>query len=158
MGDFFEDLGKRISETAEAVTKKTEEVVETQKIRNQIRVMERSNQRDYEALGKMIYNRFKKGEEINLKYIELCEEIEQREEAIEVYLKEIAELKGKDICQQCKGELDAGMAYCPKCGAKVGEEIFEEEIVPEEAAEEIVEEAAEEILEEDAEAAEEESC
>ena len=26
MGDFFEDLGKRITETAGAVTKKTEEV------------------------------------------------------------------------------------------------------------------------------------
>ena len=33
MGDFFEDLGKRITETAGAVTKKTEEVVETQKIK-----------------------------------------------------------------------------------------------------------------------------
>lgn len=42
MGDFFEDLGKRITETAGAVTKKTEEVVETQKIKSQIRVEERN--------------------------------------------------------------------------------------------------------------------
>ena len=32
-GRLFEDLGKRITETAGAVTKKTEEVVETQKIK-----------------------------------------------------------------------------------------------------------------------------
>lgn len=45
MGDFFEDLGKRITETAGAVTKKTEEVVETQKIKSQIRVEERNKER-----------------------------------------------------------------------------------------------------------------
>ena len=44
MGDFFEDLGKRITETAGAVTKKTEEVVETQKIKSQIRVEERNKE------------------------------------------------------------------------------------------------------------------
>ena len=55
MGDFFEDLGKRITETAGAVTKKTEEVVETQKIKSQIRVEERNKERDLQHLGKLVY-------------------------------------------------------------------------------------------------------
>lgn len=149
MGDFFEDLGKRITETAEAVTKKTEEVVETQKIKNQIRVMRRSNEKDFEDLGKMIYERFQKGEVMDLKFIELCEAIEQREESIEVYLKEIAEIRGKDVCKNCKGELDPGMAYCPRCGAKVEEDIFEEETAQEETAEEAEEVKNEEIAPEE---------
>ena len=55
MGDFFEDLGKRITETAGAVTKKTEEVVETQKIKSQIRVEERNKERDLQHLGTVSY-------------------------------------------------------------------------------------------------------
>ena len=66
MADFFgnlkgnlESLGKTISEKAEVVSKKTEEAVEIQKIKSQIRVMERNNERDFEDIGKIIYERFK---------------------------------------------------------------------------------------------------
>ena len=71
MGDFFEDLGKRITETAGAVTKKTEEVVETQKIKSQIRVEERNKERDLQHLGKLVYDRFQKGEVIDTVFVEL---------------------------------------------------------------------------------------
>ena len=40
MGDFFEDLGKKITETADMITKKTERVMEIQKLQNQIRNLE----------------------------------------------------------------------------------------------------------------------
>lgn len=40
----FEDLGKFITETAGNVGKKTEEVMEVQKLKSQIRSLERSNQ------------------------------------------------------------------------------------------------------------------
>ena len=69
MGDFFEDLGKRITETAGAVTKKTEEVVETQKIKSQIRVEERNKERDLQHLGKLVYDRFQKGEVIDTVFV-----------------------------------------------------------------------------------------
>ena len=69
MGDFFEDLGKRITETAGAVTKKTEEVVETQKIKSQIRVEERNKERDLQHLGKLVYDRFQKGEVIDTAFV-----------------------------------------------------------------------------------------
>ena len=55
MADFFgnlkgslkgnlENLGKTLSDTAEAVSKKTKEEVEVQKIKSQVRGMERSNE------------------------------------------------------------------------------------------------------------------
>lgn len=148
MGDFFEDLGKRITETAEAVTKRTGEVVEIQKLKSQIRVMERNNERDFQDIGKMVYDKFKQGEIVDTKFIELCGAIEEREESIENYLREIAERKGKDICPNCKNHLEPDMAYCPKCGTKVEEDIFEEEdiVEPEEAdaEESAVEDAASE--------------
>lgn len=159
MGDFFEDLGKKITETAGAVTKKTEEMMETQKIKSQIRLEERNKENALQELGKQVYDRYQNGEIVDADFVGLCEAIEQYEEAVQSCLKELAELKGMTLCKNCNGELQAEMVYCPKCGTKVEEEIyFEEETENEPAFEEepseekdtemqVVEEAA--IVEED---------
>ena len=55
--------------------------------------------------------------------MELCETVAQHEDAVQSYLKELAQLKGMELCKNCKGELESDMAYCPKCGTKVEEEI-----------------------------------
>ena len=62
MGDFFEDLGKKITETAGVVTKKTEEMMETQKIKSQIRLEERNKENALQELGKQVYDRYQNGE------------------------------------------------------------------------------------------------
>lgn len=159
MGDFFEDLGKKITETAGAVTKKTEEMMETQKIKSQIRLEERNKENALQELGKQVYDRYQNGEIVDADFVGLCEAIEQYEEAIQSCLKELAELKGMTLCKSCNGELQAEMVYCPKCGTKVEEEIyfkeetenepdFEEEPSEEKDTEmQVVEEA--EIVEED---------
>lgn len=164
MADFFgnlkgslkgnlENLGKTLSDTAEAVSKKTKEEVEVQKIKSQVRGMERSNERDFQDIGKMIYDKFKKGEVVDTAFIELCEAIEGREQAIEEAGKKIAELKGLDVCPNCKEHVNADVVFCPKCGTKMEEEIIDveetedifEEVVEE--VKEIVEEVVEEIKE-----------
>lgn len=164
MADFFgnlkgslkgnlENLGKTLSDTAEAVSKKTKEEVEVQKIKSQVRGMERSNERDFQDIGKMIYDKFKKGEVVDTAFIELCEAIEGREQAIEESGKKIAELKGLDVCPNCKEHVNADVVFCPKCGTKLEEEIIDveetedifEEVVEE--VKEIVEEVVEEIKE-----------
>lgn len=127
MGDFFEDLGKKITETAGAVTKKTEEMMETQKIKSQIRLEERNKENALQELGKQVYDRYRNGEIVDADFVGLCEAIEQYEEAVQSCLKELAELKGMTLCKNCNGELQAEMVYCPKCGTKVEEEIYFEE-------------------------------
>ena len=64
MADFFEQLGKKISDVAEDFGKKTEDTLEVQRI----------------EIGKNIYEKFKAGEVADLEYIALCESIEKREE------------------------------------------------------------------------------
>ena len=161
MADFFgnlkgslkgnlENLGKTLSDTAEAVSKKTKEEVEVQKIKSQVRGMERSNERDFQDIGKMIYDKFKKGEVVDTAFIELCEAIEGREQAIEESGKKIAELKGLDVCPNCKEHVNADVVFCPKCGTKMEEEIIDEE-VEEDIFEDVVEDVAEfveEVVEE----------
>ena len=76
MADFFGNLKKNLTEVADVVAKKTGEVadvvakkteqtVELTKLKNQIRTMERNNERDFTDIGKMIYESYKKGEMIH---------------------------------------------------------------------------------------------
>lgn len=78
MADFFEQLGKKISDVAEDFGKKTEDTLEVQRIKSQIRSLDRANERDYIEIGKKIYEKFKAGEVADLEYIALCESIEKR--------------------------------------------------------------------------------
>lgn len=131
--DNLGNLGKTVSEKAEVVAKKTGEVVEVvakktgetievQKIKSQIRVMQRNNTRDFQNIGKMIYERFQDGEELDDELMELCETIQERKEEIEECKEQIATIKGLDVCVCCRAHIDPDSVYCPKCGEKVDEE------------------------------------
>lgn len=168
MADFFGNLGKKLSEKAEmvakktgevadVVAKKTEQTVEATKIKNQIRTMERNNERDLTDIGKMIYESYKNGEEVAEKYAELCAAIKEREEEIVKLDKEVADLLGKDVCPECKAHIDANASFCSKCGAKIEEKVEVVDVEVEDANDiaEVVEDVVEEVVEEAEEVAEE---
>lgn len=130
MAEFLENLGKIVSEKAEVVSKRTGEVVEVvakkaeqtmevTKIKSQIRTMERNNQRDYKDIGKIIYDKYKRGEVVDAEFIELCEAISERENTICKSKEEIATLKGLGVCPKCQTHVDTNSVYCQKCGAKL---------------------------------------
>ena len=95
MDDFFIELGKKISETADLLGKKTNEILDTEKLRSQIRSLERANERDYIDIGKSIYEKFQENEVADESCIEFCEAIEKRQEKIEDLKKEIDRIKGE---------------------------------------------------------------
>ena len=163
MRDFLEGLGKKISETAETFTNKAGEVVEVQRIRNQIHTLERNNDRDFRDIGRMIYDKYRDGEVIDTDMACICEEIVKREESMDELEQMIADMKGTMTCPQCQNPVEKGMSYCPFCGVKLEQETAEAETeeaeteeadvpaeeAPEEAGEaEEVKEAAEEPAEE----------
>ena len=55
MKSFFEDLGKKIGETTETVTSKAGEMMEIQRLRGQIRTLERGNEADMLEMGCLLY-------------------------------------------------------------------------------------------------------
>ena len=55
MKTFFEDLTKRLGETAELVGNKANEAMEVQRLKNQIRTLERNNEDDLAELGRVLY-------------------------------------------------------------------------------------------------------
>lgn len=115
MKDFFEDLGKRLSETAEAVTAKAGDAIEIQKLKAQIRELARGNAEDLMELGQSIYDRFENGEELDEASKGLCEAIASRKESIEEYENKIEGLKGACECTRCGKMVAKDMAFCPYC-------------------------------------------
>lgn len=145
MKDFFEDLGKRLGETAETVTAKANEAIEIQKLKSQIRELSRGNAVDLMELGRSVYDRYKNGEDLDDTSKGLCDAIKNREENIEEYEKKISVLKGAGECPKCGKMVAKDMAFCPYCGESVvkpaeEEDIFEDETVDVEVTTEDIEE------------------
>ena len=95
MSDFFDTLGKRISDTMDDLGKKAGDTFDIQKKKNEIYGLKRENERNMTEIGKMVYERFKNGEVVDMEFVELCEAIEKREEQKEVCEQEIERIKGE---------------------------------------------------------------
>ena len=83
MADFFEDLGKKITEVADDLGRKAGDTIETQKLKSQVSSLRRANERDYLDIGRMVYEKFQDGELFGTDFITICEAIEKRDEEIE---------------------------------------------------------------------------
>lgn len=145
MRDFFEDLGKRIGETAETMTNKAGEAIEIQRLKGQIRTLARGNAVDLMELGKSIYDRYKAGEEVEESAQGLCDAIKDREATIGQYEKKIARIKGASECSHCGKMVAKDMAFCPYCGEKVTVAEDAEDAAEEEAFDEYAEQVKEKM-------------
>ena len=128
MKDFFEDLGKRLGETAETVTNKAGEAIEIQRLKGKVRRLARENAVDLMEMGRMIYDSYTAGGEVSEEAEPLCRAISSREAGMKKYNKKIAELKGAFECQSCGKMVGKDMSFCPYCGAKAEEEVWEGEV------------------------------
>lgn len=131
MKDFFEDLGKRLGETAEIMTNKASEAIEIQRLKGKVRRLARENAVDLMEMGRMIYDSYKEGGEVNEEAEPLCQSIGGREDSMKKLNKKIAELKGAFECKSCGKMVAKDMSFCPYCGAKAEEEVYEGEVYDE---------------------------
>ncbi|MFI3209071.1 MAG: zinc ribbon domain-containing protein [Eubacteriales bacterium] len=131
MKELFNDLGKKVNEVVgqiskktEPLMKKTEDVVEVQKIKAQIRTLYKNNEYDLSDLGEIVFAKYKDELIEDEDFVAICEEIEQRLDAIEELEKQVVSLKGMCTCDECEMSVDKEAAFCPNCGAKI---VHEEE-------------------------------
>lgn len=148
MRTFWEDLSKRIGETAESVSNKAGEAVEIQKMKNQIRTLERGSEEDLIDLGQMVYEYFEAGNAVGSEAEALCEAIQSRKQSIADYEKRIIAVRGEFACQHCGKIISNKMAYCPYCGEKMDAYPEDVEVNAKDAAEraaDVVDDAAEKV-------------
>lgn len=117
--NFLKNLKQALSETAEVVTKKTEDVVEVQKLRSKIYNAKKNVEVDYKKLGTIIYQRYLSGESMDEELVNICESIHDLLEQAEKYKDELAEKKGLNICDVCDASNPKDAVFCMKCGSKL---------------------------------------
>lgn len=143
--DFLNSLRQTITETAGAVGKKTEDLVEIQKLRGKLRSVSRAIDLDYRKLGEIIFQRFAEGEQMDEELAELCDGIlELRRQAVS-YKEELAGRRGQNICSSCGAPNPQNAVFCMKCGTILPVREGEKEDAP--VQEQTVQEAQEEVWE-----------
>lgn len=115
---FFENIGKKVGEAAQAAAKKSSELVEVTKLNMSISSEEEKMQKLYIKVGKKLYEEYSLNSELYPEFKEDCEAIMNHELAIQNLKEKMLEVKNVKICQGCGVEVERSIMFCPKCGNK----------------------------------------
>ena len=130
--EFFDKLGKKASEAYKMTADKTGKIAKETKMKFKIGELRSQINDIYEEIGKKVYEKHVKKEEISMKndLEEECTKIDVLSDEIESLLKQCLELKDKKQCPKCFKEIEKDAKFCPSCGAKQEEtEVKEVEIL-----------------------------
>lgn len=127
--DFFEDLGKKLSQTYNAASEKTEKVARQAKLKINISDMKDKIQAEYARIGEKLFEKYleHRDDDVALDFIEEFKTIDKYKEKINSAEKEILALKDLKKCAKCGAQFEDKFEYCPKCGAKHDEIVYETE-------------------------------
>lgn len=122
--DFFDKLGKKVSDTYNSASEKTGKLARETKLRMMISETRENQKQLFENLGQEFYKKFlnRRDEEVAIGFIEGFKEIDKSEEVIKDYENEILTLKGLQNCPKCGEPFNINFDFCPKCGYKHEEE------------------------------------
>lgn len=121
---FFEDIGKKVSQTSQEAIRKTKILAETTKLNSKISDEKRTIADLYSKIGERYFEMF--SDNPNEGLAEYIAAVKDACRKIEDYEKQINDLKGIERCAGCGAELGEGTAFCPNCGTKVPEPPAEE--------------------------------
>ena len=152
---FFSDLGRKTSETTGKIAIETKLKMKINENKGKITDI-------YEEIGKKVYEKHVREENIDIKadLEEECKKLDELSKEIEEARIEILKLNQKKLCSKCSAEIENGALFCPKCGEKQEQEptkkeealekLEEANIEPEkqEEAEAVKEDLKEEVKEE----------
>lgn len=126
MAGKFKDFSKKLGDAAKNTARKSEELIETGKIKGKIKEEEREIEKLKMEIGEKAFQKFMDKEEIFSEAVELCEAIIAAKDRSAEYEMKILELKHIRVCSACNAEVDNTIAFCPNCGNKF-EPIVKEE-------------------------------
>ena len=126
--DLFGSIKQTITETAGAVGKKTEEFVETQKMRNKVRTLQREIRKKYADVGEIVYKRYVDGDIMDEELAGHCEVVMGLQKELAECKESMAAKQGKNVCPACGISNPKDAVFCMYCGTELpGEEEEKEE-------------------------------
>lgn len=129
--DFFDKIGKKVSETYNVASEKTTKLAREAKLKISISEEKEKIETAYRNIGQKLYEKYlnNRGDEIALAFVEEFKNVDKAKESIKNFEKEILDLKDKKKCSNCANEYEEKYDFCPNCGTKNEKEVFEAEVV-----------------------------
>lgn len=110
---FFNDLGKKTTETTAKIATEAKLKIEIAENKEKIKDL-------YIELGRKIYENHVREENLNIhEFInDDCSKIDEISKQIETARKEILVLNNKKMCGKCYAQIQTDYIFCPQCGEK----------------------------------------
>lgn len=118
MSNVFKSFGRKISDAAKSTAKKSEELIETSKLRSKIKENESEIEKLKKEIGEAAYAKFVEGVKIFDEAEEMCESIKGFEEKIAEIEVDILSLRRIRVCPSCQTEVEETVVFCSNCGHK----------------------------------------
>lgn len=133
--DFFDELGKKTTETYHEVKKQVTNFSEEFKLKSKVNNLKERKNTLYTEIGEIVYSDIKDNKDIDKNVVtEKCNELSAVLEEISRLEAEILSYRKMRICDGCGKKIDNEHRFCPYCG-KEQPEIKKEEPVHEEPEE-----------------------
>ena len=119
--EFWEDLGKTVSETANQGAKKLTQVTELTKMKYHLGTLDAKKDKFFREIGSLVYHQYAKQTSETTKIAALCLEVDAIEKEMRETKEKIRKNSGKKVCSACGSTLAVKASFCRFCGAKQAE-------------------------------------
>jgi len=117
---FFDDIGKKISQTTQSAVKGAKEMADIAGLNMKISEEQGSLNSLYAQIGKKYYELHSETADEN--FSELCTSVTECSAKIANLEEEVKKIKGIKRCQSCGAEVPMTATFCGTCGAETREE------------------------------------
>lgn len=114
---FFDELGKKISQTSQGVVQKTKDTAEVIKLKGMISDEEKRISNLYAQIGKLYFETHE--ETCEECFTSIIGDIKESGSKINQYSEQVKKLKGIVRCPNCGGDVQYGSPFCSSCGTKM---------------------------------------
>lgn len=114
---FFDELGKKISQTGQRAVQKTKEMADVAKLNSNITEEEKKINNAYYQIGQLYVSKHEEDAEDEFRI--LIEQLKESQKKIEELKKQIQVIKGVKRCTTCGAEIPEDATFCSFCGAGI---------------------------------------